>query len=73
MILETEIAKAEAKELIYEQAKSETTAKLLPGNGQEKKSISFLQPLTTLHEDLLIQEEGAAVKDKPDLLSSHAG
>ena len=43
--LETEIAKAEAEELVYEHAESETTARLLPENEQNKKSVSSLQPL----------------------------
>ena len=64
--LETEIAKAEAEELVYEHAESETTARLLPENEQNKKSVSFLQPLATPHEDRFIKDQTAAIEVKPD-------
>jgi len=65
--LQTEIAKAEAEELVYEHAESDTTAKLLPENEQNKKSVSFLQPLATPHEDRFIEGQTTAVEAKPDV------
>ena len=65
--LETEMAKAEIEELVYEHADRETTAKLLPGREENKKSVSFLQPLATLYEDGSTEDEAAAVEAKPDV------
>ena len=65
--LETEIAKAEIEELVYEHADSESTAKLLPQKEQIKKSVSFLQPQATPYEDGPIEDEAAAVEAKPDV------
>ena len=65
--LETEMAKAEIEELVYERADRETSAKLLPEREENKKSISFLQPLATLYEDGSTKDESAAVEAKPDV------
>ena len=66
--LETEMAKAETKELIYVHAESETTAKLLPGNEHDNKRVSFLQPQVTPNEDRSIHGETAGVEAKlPDV------
>ena len=65
--LETEIAKAEIKELVYEHTDSGSTAKLLPEKEQIKKSVSFLQPQATPYEDGPIEDEAAAVEAKPDI------
>ena len=50
--LETEMANAEIKELVYEHAQCETTAKLLLEREQNKKNVSFLQPQAKPCEDL---------------------
>ena len=68
--LETEMAKAEIEELVYEHAESETTAKLLPEREQNKKSVSFLQPQATPCEDESIEDDAAAVEAKPDQLAT---
>ena len=65
--LETEMAKVEIEELVYEHADREITAKLLPQREQNKKSISFLQPQATPHEDGSTKDEAAAVEAKPDV------
>ena len=65
--LETEMAKAEIEELVYEHADRETSAKLLPEGEENKKSVSFLQPLATLYEDGSTEDESAAVEAKPDV------
>ena len=65
--LETQIAKAEADELAYEHVESETTAKLLLLSEENKKCVSFLQPLATPHEDRFIKDEASAVETKPDV------
>ena len=65
--LETEIAKAEIEELVYEPADSESTTKLLPEKEQIKKSVSILQPQATPYEDRPIEDEAAAIEAKPDV------
>ena len=65
--LETEMAKAEIKELVYEHIDRETTAKLLPEREQNKKSVSFLQPQAMAYEDGCAGDEVAAVEAKPDV------
>ena len=62
--LETEIAKAQAEELVCEHLESKATTRLLPKNKQIKKSIPFLQPLTAQDEDQFIKDEAAAVEAK---------
>ena len=63
--LETEMAKAKIEELVYERASRETSAKLLPEREENKKSISFLQPVATLYEDGSTEDESAEAK--PDI------
>ena len=65
--LETEMAKAQIEELVYEHAANETTAKLLPEKEQIKKSVSFLQPQATPCKDRPIEDETATVEAKPDV------
>ena len=65
--LETEMAKTQIEELVYEHAANETTAKLLPEKEQNKKSVSFLQPQATLYKDRPIEDETATVEAKPDV------
>ena len=45
----------------------EMTAKLLPGNEQDKKQVSFLQPKATPNEGRSIDSETASVEAKPDV------
>ena len=65
--LETEMAKAEIEELVYEHADRETTAKLLPEREENKKSVSFLHSLATLYEDGSTEDEAVAIEAKPDV------
>jgi len=65
--LETEMAKAEIKELVYEHADCETTAKLLPERERNKKGGLFLQPRATPYEDEPIEDEAPTVETTPNV------